>query len=131
MIVLDASVAVTAFMAGHPLQPRAHALVATRYSAVVPAHFDAEAASALRRLWLHNALSDDDFVSALGQLAKAPARRMLIAPLLAHAAELRANATLYDALYVALAATLEATLVTLDAPLARMAAPHCRVELLT
>lgn len=130
MIVIEASVAVTAFTTTGRLQERARELLETTLKAIVPAHFDAEAASALRRHWLRNTLSDNGFVTALGSVASAPAHRVAVAPLLGRAAAFRANATMCDALYVALAATLDATLVTLDASLARMATSHCRVELL-
>jgi predicted nucleic acid-binding protein len=43
--------------------------------------------------------------------------------------QLRVNFSAYDAVYVALAETLRAPLITLDARLAKSAPPTCRVEL--
>jgi predicted nucleic acid-binding protein len=53
-------------------------------------------------------------------LARAPIARYPCAPLLAVAWDLRANVAVRDGLYVALALTLDATLVTADARLARV-----------
>jgi predicted nucleic acid-binding protein len=44
--------------------------------------------------------------------------------------ELRANATAYDASYVALAEGLACTLVTADARLARVPTVNCTIEVL-
>ena len=55
----------------------------------------------------------------MAALARAPVRRFPLPPLLLGAWALRANVALRDALYVALARRLGATLVTGDARLAR------------
>ena len=44
--------------------------------------------------------------------------------------ELRTNATVYDAVYIALAELLDAPLVTADAKLAKAPGSRCRVEVL-
>ena len=44
--------------------------------------------------------------------------------------ELRANATVYDAVYVALAELLDAPLVTADGKLANAPGIRCRIEVL-
>ena len=51
-------------------------------------------------------------------------------PLLARAFELRDNATVYDALYLALAEALGATLLTRDAALGVVPGHRARVEVL-
>jgi predicted nucleic acid-binding protein len=84
-----------------------------------PAHIDAEALSALGRL--HRAAEVDATIvsAALGELAIAPIVRQPLAGLLAGAWARRDQLRLVDALYVELAATRQATLLTTDARLAR------------
>jgi predicted nucleic acid-binding protein len=67
---------------------------------------------------------------ALIDLAAMPLRRAPHRPLLARCWELRDNLTVYDASYVALAETLDVTLLTGDGRLARCPGPRCRVETL-
>lgn len=88
-------------------------------SVAAPGHLDAEVLSALGRLAREGAVSEERVGRSLAELARAPVSRFPVAPLLAEAWELRANLSLRDALYVALARRLEATLVTADARLAR------------
>jgi len=52
-------------------------------------------------------------------------------PLLGRAWELRANLTAYDAMYVALAEALDASLVTADPALARAAGDHTSIAVET
>jgi predicted nucleic acid-binding protein len=84
-----------------------------------PAHFDAEVLAALARLARDNPADEPLVAARLGVLARAPIARYPCLPLLAAAWELRANVA-RDALYVALAAALSATLVTADTRLARV-----------
>lgn len=84
-----------------------------------PAHLDAEVLSALGRLERAGRLSRAaDRVQAL---ATFPARRWPLRPLLLTAWSLRDRVALRDALYVALTASLDATLVTTDGRLRRTA----------
>lgn len=92
---------------------------------VVPAHFDAEAFSALGRLFRAGELSEERVETALDKLARAPLTRYPVAPLLRIAWSLRENLALRDALYVALAQRIEGTLLTADARLTK--APHLGV----
>lgn len=85
-----------------------------------PAHLDAEVLSALARLARDNPADEPLVAPRLGLLAHAPITRYPCPPLLAVAWDLRANVAARDALYVALAVTLQATLVTADARLARV-----------
>ncbi len=68
---------------------------------------------------------------ALTDLADLPMARVSHRPLLRRCWELRDNLTVYDAAYVALAESLDATLVTADARLARAPGVRCAVELLS
>jgi predicted nucleic acid-binding protein len=58
-------------------------------------------------------------VDAITELARAPIVRAPLPPLLRDAWALRANVSLRDALYVALARRLDTVIVTADARLAR------------
>lgn len=93
---------------------------------VTAAHFDAEVLSALGRLARASEIAEEAVEGALARLARAPFARYPLAPLLAEAWSLRANVTLRDGLYVALARRLGAVLLTTDARLAR--APRLPVQ---
>jgi len=83
----------------------------------VPAHLDAEVLSVLGRLKRAGQLTHEaERVTALGTLS---ARRWPLQPLLTAAWELTDRIAVRDALYVALAASLDATLITSDARLRR------------
>lgn len=87
-----------------------------------PAHLDAEVLSALGRLNRAGDLSTASVTSALSNLATAPIERHHLAGLLAGAWAAREHLQLVDALYVELAASLGATLLTTDARLASQCA---------
>lgn len=123
-VVLDASAAVELLLRT-PAGLRAEsALRGSRV--VVPAHFDAEVFSALGRLVRGGALEEGLMEPILHELARAPFTRYTLRPLLVVSWFLRHNLALRDALYVALARRLEASLVTADARLAQ--APHLGIE---
>jgi len=65
---------------------------------------------------------------ALQDLAALPLQRARHLGLLNRCWELRANLTMYDAAYVALAEALQADLLTGDRRLARAPGPICRIE---
>ena len=81
-----------------------------------------EVAQVIRRYQLLGVLTADRGALALAALADLDVASYAHEPLLPAIWQLRQNLTAYDAAYVALAAVLEAPLVTLDARLA--AAPH-------
>lgn len=95
-----------------------------------PHLFDADVGNVLRRKVLAKELVD---VHAEQILALAPSvvryRYQHAGPLSAIAWQLRNTVTFYDALYVALAATLAVPLLTLDGRLSRAPDLPCRVEL--
>lgn len=127
MIVLDASAAIELLL-GTP----AGALVAERLfdpgeSLHAPELLDLEVAQVLRRYERARILDAARAAAALHDLADLPLERYSHRLLLPRAWELRANLTIYDAAYVALAELLDATLLTGDATLAR-AKHHARVE---
>lgn len=76
-------------------------------------------------------LSAEQADARVGLLATAPFTRVGQAPLLPAARRHAAALSGYDALYVALAAELDATLVTTDARLARTAGEHAGLTVTT
>ena len=129
MIVVDASVLATALGDDGPDGDRARArLRGERLSAPELAYL--EVASVLRRQVQGGDVDIRRAALALADLAALPLRRAPHRPLLARCWELRDNLTVYDASYVALAETLDVTLLTGDGRLARATGPRCRVEML-
>ena len=95
-----------------------------------PELIDLDTASVIRRRLAAGALDARRAGFALADLAALALRRASHRPLVARCWELRENLTVYDAVYVALAEALEATLLTADARLARVPGLRCEVELL-
>ena len=131
MIVLDASAAVEWLLA----RPDAPA-VATRINDPdvalhAPSLLGVEVAAALRGLVRGGHASPERAVTALEDLAAAGIALHDPSPLLPRAWELRDNLTPYDAVYVALAEVLDATLVTADARIARAPGLHAPVDVVT
>lgn len=89
-----------------------------RADLVAPHLLDAEVGSVLRRLTMAGQLAAGAAEAALRDLAELEIDRWEHAPLLTRAWALRANVTIYDGLYVALAEALDAPLLTLDGRLA-------------
>jgi predicted nucleic acid-binding protein len=130
VIVLDASAVLDLLL---DIPPRA-ALVQRRLredrEAHVPHLLDAEVGQVLRRYVLTRQIGETRARLAVDQLTALPLIRYPHAPLLSSAFGLIRNLTVYDALYVVLAAGLGATLLTSDPRLARAARAHADVELL-
>lgn len=91
----------------------------------------AEVLSLVRRDHLRGTLDRTAARQAVDDLREWPGTRYGHRPLLDRAWELRGALRTYDALYVALAEALGATLVTLDARLSRASGPRCSVEILS
>lgn len=110
-IVVDAATVVDLICDLPPADPLRRQ-VAEADAVAAPAHLDAEVLSALGRLKRAGRLAHGpERVEALGTF---PARRWPLQPLLAPAWALTERIAVRDALYVALAASLGATLVTAD-----------------
>jgi predicted nucleic acid-binding protein len=88
-----------------------------------------EAANILRRAALAGDVSMDVASLAHGDLVLLPIELFPYAPFAARAWELRANLTMYDAWYVAVAEYLDAPLATLDVKLSRANGPRCAFQL--
>jgi predicted nucleic acid-binding protein len=131
MLVVDASAIVDLVLA---MPPHA-ASIARRLRAqpllAAPHLLDAEVAAALRNRVLRGKLPSSGALAAIEDLLALSIERFPHAPLLSRAFALRDNASLYDALYLALAETLEAPLLTRDRRLAGVPGVAVRVEVIT
>jgi predicted nucleic acid-binding protein len=125
MLVVDASVLVNALL----LNGAARARLANA-NLQAPDLIDAEVLSVLRRLVLADQLSEQHALQALSTAQQLGFRRHSSRLLWPRAWELRSNLTAYDALYVALAEQLDATLLTADSRAARAPGLRCSVEVL-
>lgn len=129
-VVLAASAVVVALTSTSPdaVSLRRQLVGSTTHA---PHLIDAEVGSALRGRSLGGHLPDGVVPELLDDAAALVEHRYSHHGALALAAwRLRRNATFYDALYVALAASLDATLVTADARLAKAPGLPCRVQVL-
>ena len=125
MIVADASVLVEALVRRGPANDRLGS-----DDLAAPHLIDAEAGHALRRHVLIGQIDADAGRQALAELGQIEIERYGHVGLAARAWELRNNLSYYDALYIALAESLDAPLVTLDARLAGARGVRSRVEVL-
>ena len=129
MIVLDASAAVVVLL---NMDATASAILDRMADSDeglhVPHLFEIEVLSALRR-HATSGISEKRSAELLEDLMTMRITRYPHTALLARIWELRNNVTAYDAAYVALAETLDAPLVTMDARLARATGIRATVEL--
>lgn len=89
-----------------------------------PALCDVEVASALRGLLLARQIDYRRACDALADYQALPLTRHLHGPFLERVLNMRDNFSAYDAVYVALAEALDASLVTCDAALAKAVGTH-------
>jgi predicted nucleic acid-binding protein len=129
LIVVDASAAIEVLLATAAGERCAARLFAAGESLHAPHLIDVEVAQVLRRYAAAGDLPEERGRGALTDLLAMPLERYPHEPLLHRVWELRRNLTAYDAVYVALAEALEATLLTRDARLARSRGHQARIEL--
>ena len=130
MVVLDASAALE-LLINSPLAARIAARVLTADESLHAPHLiDLEVAQVLRRWTRRGTLPDARAEEALQDLAALPLARYPHQFLLPRIWELRANATAYDAAYLALAEVLGAAIVTCDSALAAVPGNRARVEVM-
>ncbi len=127
MLVVDASCLYEVVADGVDAEP-ARARLAADEDQAAPDLVDAEVLALVRRDHLRGLLDATAARQAVEDLYAWPGRRYSHRPLLQRAWELRYSLRAWDALYVALAEALSATLLTLDARLARAPGLRCRVE---
>lgn len=129
MIVLDASAAAAVLLNLGSNAARIRERMAESDGDLHAPHlFDVEVLSVLRRFSLRGELSQERARLALNRLSAVRLSRYPHTALLPRVWELRENVTVYDAVYIALAETLEAPLVTTDAKLAGAAGIRAAVE---
>ena len=97
---------------------------------VAPHVIDVEVVNVIRRAHLRGVLDATAAAQAVEDLAAWPGERFGHRSLLGRAWELRANVRGWDAMYVALAEVLDATLVTIDRRLAAARGPRCPIEVI-
>jgi len=130
MIVVDASVVVQVLIADDIGLELAGRLAAEAEQVAAPQLLDVEVVSALRRLARSKAVPPAIASSVIDDLRALRIERHSHESLLVRVWDLRNVLTAYDAVYVALAEALHATLWTRDAGLARATGVHCRIQLL-
>jgi predicted nucleic acid-binding protein len=99
----------------------------TGQTLAAPHAIDLECASSLRGLVKGRKLPADEAERALDLLAKMNIRRYGHVPLLPRIWQLRDNMWPYDAAYVALAESLQAQLLTIDAKLEKAPGIRCQI----
>lgn len=125
MIVVDASAYVSVAL-GRATRSLVGALETSGHW-VVPEHFRLEATNEIRREWLQGAVDRASLERLVAGVARSDVDVWPTSPLLPRILELAANATPYDAAYLALGEELGCALVTADAKLAGVPGVRCQV----
>jgi predicted nucleic acid-binding protein len=130
LIVIDASV--LANVVGDDGNDGQRARLEFRNAADVaaPDLADVETVAVLRKRWIAGTVSDQRFAAAVEDLEQLEIDRYPALRFMRRACELRANVTVYDAAYVALAETLGCELLTADQRLANASGPRCTIRVL-
>lgn len=128
MSVLDASTYAEALTSSTPLGAAARDAMGATLRWHAPAILPAEVLSAIRGLLLGGHLAAHHAERGRHRLEATRIVLHPFAPFADRIWELRANLTVYDAWYVALAETLQTPLVTTDARLANAPGLRCSVE---
>lgn len=123
-LVVDAGFVVAALVDGGPVGSWAEEMLADADLAA-PQLMPVEAANVLRRAGLAGEISSDTAAMAHADLVSLPVELFAYEPFSTRVWELRGNVTTYDAWYVALAESLDATLATVDVRLRGASGPRC------
>jgi len=130
VIVVDAS-ALLEFLLQTPLGSRVEArLFRDRDELHSPHLADVEVTQGLRRLVRTGEVSPGRAAEAIADLADLDLHRHPHLDLLTRVWTLRDNVTAYDAMYIALAEALDASIVTCDAPLAKLPGHRTQIEVI-
>ena len=130
MIVVDAS-ALLEFLLQTPIGVRVEDRIFRDADELHAPHLvDVEVVQGLRRLVRMSEVSAARADEAIADLVDLDLHRHPHVDLLSRAWKLRDNVSAYDAMYVALAEAIEATLVTCDRPLAKAAGRGTRIEVI-
>ena len=129
MIVIDASAVVDLLISG-PGTPAVAARLRKARSCAAPHLLDAEVGQVIRRMEHAGTITLAEAQTAFVDLAALPITRYAHGTFLPHAFDLRANATMFDALYLVLAEALGIPLVTRDQALRSIPGHRARVEVI-
>jgi len=127
MLVVDAS-CLYEVLIGRPGAEAIRDRLAADVDHAAPHIVDVEVFGVVRREHLRGRLDRTEAAQAVEDLEAWPGERFGHRLLLARAWELRDTVRGWDAMYVALAEALDATLVTTDRRLASAAGPTCAIE---
>ncbi len=127
MLVIDAGI-LFEVIADTPASEALRARLMLDQDHCAPHLIDAEVLSVIQKWHRTGELDTTAANQAVDDLSLWPGERWSHRPLLARAWELRADVRGYDAMYVALAEALGATLMTLDQRLARVRSLRCDIE---
>jgi predicted nucleic acid-binding protein len=130
VVVADASALVEYLLRTARAGPIEDVVIDPNTALHVPELCDIEIAAGFRRAMLGGAMSEDRMVQALAAYLDLPITRHGHLSLLPRILDLRANFSVYDAAYLALAERLEASLLTADDRLVRGAQSHTRIPTL-
>lgn len=119
MIVVDASAILELILNRAPAATLRRRLLGSVETLHAPHLLDAEVLQVLRRYLLAGEIDDVRAQEALADFLNLSIHRYPHQGLIARAWQLRSNFTAYDAMYVALAEALDATLITSDERLAQ------------
>ena len=129
MLVVDASCLCEVLIGGHGAEAIG-ARLTVDIDHAAPHIVDVEVFGVVRREHLRGRLDRTEATQAVEDLEAWPGERFGHRLLLARAWQLRDNVRGWDAMYVALAEALDATLVTTDGRLAAAHGPTCPIEVL-
>ena len=130
MIVIDASVLANVVGDDGSDGRRARLEFRNAGDVAAPDLADVETVAVLRKRWIAGTVSDQRFAAAVEDLEQLEIDRYPALRFMRRAYELRANVTVYDAAYVALAETLACELLTADQRLATASGPRCTIRVL-
>ena len=130
MIVIDASVLANVVGDDGNDGQRARLEFRNAGDVAAPDLADVETVAVLRKRWIAGTVSDQRFAAAVDDLEQLEIDRYPALRFMRRAYELRANVTVYDAAYVALAETLACELLTADQRLANASGPRCTIRVL-
>ena len=130
MIVIDASVLANVVGDDGNDGQRARLEFRNAGDVAAPDLADVETVAVLRKRRIAGTVSDQRFAAAVDDLEQLEIDRYPALRFMRRAYELRANVTVYDAAYVALAETLGCELLTADQRLANASGPRCTIRVL-
>ena len=129
MLIVDAS-SLYDVLVGKPGSERIRARLAADADQAAPHIIDVEVLSVIRRDFLLGLLDTTAATQAVEDLRDWPGERFGHRAFLEQAWELRSTVRGWDAMYVALAESFRATLITTDARLGRAPGVRCSIEVI-